>query len=65
MRTAALLAAVGTILLSALLLFDLIEAISGVLRGLIPAVAIFRAFIYAFAAITAAIFFFTFYKRQS
>ena len=52
------------IILTALMLYDLFENVAGILRSLIPAVALFRSAIYAFASITVTVFFFAFYKKQ-
>ena len=65
LKNAALLAFVGTILVAALLVWDLIVDVLGVLRGLIPAVGLFSALVYAFAAVTVTLFFYTFQKRQN
>ena len=64
LKSAAFLAAIGLIILTALTLYDLFANVAEVLRGLIPAVVLFRSAIYAFAGITVTIFFFAFYKRQ-
>jgi len=64
LKSAAFLATIGMIILTALVLFDFFQNLASVLRGLIAAVVIFRAAIYAFASITVTIFFFAFYKRQ-
>ena len=64
-KTAAFLAAVGMILLSALTLFDLFKNLAAIIRGLVPAVILFRWLIYAFATITVAAYFFVVYKRPS
>jgi hypothetical protein len=64
LKNAAFLAAIGMIILTALVLFDLFENVAGILRSLIPAVTFFRSAIYAFASITVTIFLFVFYKRQ-
>ncbi|MGA2182454.1 MAG: hypothetical protein ABSH47_05440 [Bryobacteraceae bacterium] len=64
LRNAALLALIGTILTTALLAFDLILNVLNVLRGLVPAVALFSSLIYAFGAFSVAVFFFVFYKAQ-
>ncbi|HTS49093.1 MAG TPA: hypothetical protein VMH05_14180 [Bryobacteraceae bacterium] len=64
LKSAAFLATIGMIILTALMLYDLFENVAGILRDLIPAVALFRSAIYAFASITVTIFFFAFYKRQ-
>jgi len=65
LKTAALLAFVGTILVTALLMWNLIFSVVNVLRGLVPAVVLFPALIYAFAALSVAVFFFAFWKKQS
>jgi len=64
LKNAAFLATVGMIILTALMLYDLFENVAGILRSLIPAVALFRSAIYAFASITVTVFFFAFYKKQ-
>ena len=63
-KNAAFLALVGMLLLSLLTLADLIQTVSGIMRGLIPAFAIFRSLIYAFASVTATVFVFAVYKRE-
>jgi hypothetical protein len=65
LKNAALLALVGTILVTALLAVDLIRNVLNVMRGLVPAVTLFAALIYAFGAFSAAVFFFVFHKTQS
>jgi hypothetical protein len=65
LRNAALLALAGTILATALLVWDLVFNILNILRGLVPAVMLFSSFIYAFAALTLAVFFYVFHKAQS
>ena len=64
-KTAALIAFVGAILAAVLLVWDFFFDLVGVLRGLIPAVRLFPALIYAFAAVTAALFFFVFHKQYN
>jgi hypothetical protein len=64
LKTAALLAFVGTTLVTALLMWNLIFSVVNVLRGLLPAVVLFPALIYAFAALSVAVFFFVFQKTQ-
>ena len=61
---AALLAFIGTLLVSALLVWNLIFTVVNVMRGLIPAVTLLPAIIYAFAALSVAVFFLVFGKRQ-
>jgi len=63
LRSAAFLAFIAMILVTALLLMDLFLDISNVMNGLIPAVRIFRALIYAFAALMVTIYFFAAYRK--
>lgn len=65
LKNAAFLALVGTILVTALLAWDLILNVLNVGRGLVPAVVLFSSLIYTFGALTVAVFFFAFHKSQS
>jgi hypothetical protein len=65
LKTASLLAFIGTVLVTALLTWNLIFSVVNVLRGLLPAVVLFPALIYAFAALSVAVFFSVFQKTQS
>jgi hypothetical protein len=65
LKNAALLALIGTALVTALLALDLIVNVLNVGRGLAPAVILFSSIIYAFGALSAAVFFFVFHKAQS
>ena len=65
LKNAALLALVGTILVTALLVWDFISNVMNVLRGLVPAVIVFSSLIYAFGALSVAVFFYVFHKTQS
>lgn len=60
LKNAAFLALIGSILLTALLLWNLLFATLSVVRGLAPPVTLFSDLIYAFAAFTVAVFFFVF-----
>jgi hypothetical protein len=64
LKNAAFVALIGTILVTALLTFDLIQNALNVVRGLIPAVKLFSSLVYAFGSFTVAVFFFIFYKGQ-
>ncbi len=64
LKSAALLALIGTILVTAVLTFHLVRTILGVADGIVPPVALFPALIYAFGALTVALFFFVFHKAQ-
>jgi hypothetical protein len=65
LKTASLLASIGTVLVTALLTWNLIFSVVNVLRGLLPAAVLFPALIYAFAALSVAVFFSVFQKTQS
>ena len=64
LKNAALLALIGTLLVTALLTWDLIFNVLNVVQGLIPAVVLFRSLLYTFGAFSAAAFFFVFHKAQ-
>jgi hypothetical protein len=65
LRKATFLALIGTILLTALLAWDLIFNVLNVVRGLIPAVIALSSFIYAFAAFSVAVFLYVFHRTQA
>jgi hypothetical protein len=65
LKTASLLAFIGTVLVTALLTWNLIFSVVNVRRGLLPAVVLCPALIYAFAALSVAVFFSVFQKAQS
>ena len=65
LKNAAILAFIGTLLAAAVLVWNLIFDVLGVLRGLIPAVRLISILIYAFAAVTMTLFFYIFQKRTS
>jgi hypothetical protein len=65
LKNAALLALVGSILVTALLVWDLIFTVLNVVQGVVPPVKLFSSLIWAFGAFTVAVFFFVFHKRQS
>lgn len=64
LKNAAILAFAGTVLISALLIWNLVFDFIGVVRSLLPAARLFAAFIYAFGAVTVTVFFFVFQRRQ-
>jgi predicted Co/Zn/Cd cation transporter (cation efflux family) len=65
LKTASLLAFIGTVLVTATLIWNLVFSVVNVLQGLLPAVVLFPAIIYAFASLSVAVFFFVFQKTQS
>ncbi len=64
LRSAAILALIGTLLLTLLTAVDFIRTVLGVLRDVIPAIAIVRSFICLLAAATVTVFFYVFSRAQ-
>jgi hypothetical protein len=64
-KNAALLALIGTILMTVLLVWNFVFNFLNLLRGLVPAVTLFQSFIYAFGCFSVAVFFFVFHRTQS
>lgn len=65
LKSAALLALIGSVLLTALLTWDFVLSVLNVARGLVPAVVLFSSLIYAFGAFSVAVFFYVFHKDRS
>jgi hypothetical protein len=65
LKNAALLALIGTILMTALLVWTFVFNLLNLLRGLVPAVMVFDSFIYAFGCFSVVVFFFVFHRTQS
>lgn len=63
-KSAALLALIGTILMTALLLWTFVVTFLNVLRDLVPAVTLLQSFIYAFGCFSVAVFFYVFHRAQ-
>jgi hypothetical protein len=57
LKHAALLALIGTILMTALLLWSFVLTFLNVLRDLVPAVTLFQSFLYALGCLSVAVFF--------
>ena len=64
LKNAALLALIGTILMTALLVWSFVLTLLNVVRDLIPAVLLFSSVIYAFGAFSVMAFFFVFHRAQ-
>jgi len=64
LKNAALLALVGTILMTALLMWNFVFNLLNLLRGLVPAVSLFSSLIYAFGSLSVAVFFYVFHRTQ-
>ncbi len=65
LKNAALLALVGTLLLTIVLLVGLVTDILNVARGLIPVTTVLSSLINTFAVLTVTVFFYVFHKTQS
>jgi hypothetical protein len=65
LKNAALLALIGTILMTALLVGNFVLTLLNVLRDLVPAVTLFQSFIYAFGCFSVTVFFFVFHRGQA
>ena len=65
LKSASLLAFIGTLLLSILLVADLVLDLLSLARGLIAAVTLLTSLIHAFAAVSVALFFYAFHRAQS
>ena len=65
MRSAASLALIGAILVTILLVIGFVLDLLNVVRGLVPALKLVTAFIYAFAGVGAVVFLCVFRKAQS
>ena len=65
LKNAALLALIGTILMTVLLVWTCVFNFLNLLRGLVPAVMVFESFIYAFGCFSVMAFFYVFHRAQS
>ena len=65
LKNAALLALIGTVLLTVLVLAHFITTILGVIRDLIPAMALLTSLVHLFASLSVLVFFYVFYRKQS
>jgi hypothetical protein len=65
LKTAALVALMGTILATVLLVCIFVFNFVNVLRGLAPPLMLFPWFVYAFACFSMTVFFYVFHRAQS
>jgi len=65
LKQASLLAFIGTLLLSILLVVDLALDVLSLARGLIPAVTLLTSLIRTSGAVSVAVFFYVFHRAQS
>jgi hypothetical protein len=64
LKDAALLALIGTMLMTALLVWVFVSNLVNVLRGVDAPVVLFSSFIYAFGCFTLMVSFFVFHRAQ-
>jgi hypothetical protein len=64
LKNAALLALIGTMMMTILLVWSFVFTFLNVLRDLAPAVTLFSSLIYAFGCFTVMAFFFVFHRAQ-
>jgi hypothetical protein len=64
LKNAALLAVVGMALLTILTAADFVNTVLGILRDVVPAVALLRSLVYVLASLTVMVFFYIFHKAQ-
>jgi hypothetical protein len=64
LKGVALLAFIGTLLMTAFLTWTFVFHFLNVLRGVEPLVVLFSSFIYALGSFTLAVFFFVFHRSQ-
>ncbi|MGD0224859.1 MAG: hypothetical protein ABSF71_21225, partial [Terriglobia bacterium] len=65
LKNAALLALIGTIVLTLLVLAHFISTVLGVMRDVIPAIALLTSLVHLFASLSVVVFFYVFYRKQS
>jgi hypothetical protein len=65
LKNAALLALIGTILLTLLVVANFISTVLGVLRDVIPAMALLTSLVHLFTSLSVLVFFYVFYRTQS
>jgi phosphoglycerol transferase MdoB-like AlkP superfamily enzyme len=65
LKNAALLALIGTLLLTLLVLAHFISTVLGVMHELIPAMALLTSLVHLFACLSVLVFFYVFYRNQS
>jgi hypothetical protein len=61
-KSAAFLAMIGMLLLTILLAADFIHTVLGVVREIIPAMALLRSLVYLLAGLTVTVFFYVFQR---
>ena len=64
LKNVAFVAFLGTLLLTIVVAFDFVNTALGVLRDIVPAVAVLRSLIYLFASVSVTVFFYVFYRAN-
>jgi len=65
LKNAALLALIGIILLTVLVVASFVSTVLGVMRDVIPAVALLTSLVHVFASLSVLVFFYVFYRAQT
>jgi len=65
LKNAALLALIGTILLTVLLAASFISTVLEVMRDVIPAMALLTSLVHVFTSLSVLVFFYVFYRAQT
>ncbi len=65
LKNAALLALIGTLLLTIVLAVDFIKIVSGFLSDVVPVMALLRSLVYLLASLSVTVFFYVFQRAQS
>ena len=65
LKNVAFLAMIGTLMVTILLAVDFIQTVLGVVRDMIPAMALLRSLVYLFASLSVTAFFYVFHRAQS
>ncbi|MBZ5582064.1 MAG: hypothetical protein LAQ30_07630 [Acidobacteriia bacterium] len=65
LKNAAFLALIGMLLLTILVAAHFLNAVVGLVRNLIPAVALLKSAIYLFASVCVTVFFYVFSRSQA
>jgi hypothetical protein len=65
LKNAALLALIGMVLLTVLVVSNFISTVLGVMRDLIPAMALLTSLVHVFACLSLLVFFYVFHRAQS
>ncbi len=64
LKNAAFLALIGTLLLTVLLAADFVNTVLGVLRDVVPAMALLRSLVYLLASLSVTVYFYVFGRAQ-